>query len=84
MVEVKTNFRNKYSDLSCPVCKLTLDTQQHVIECPDLVLRSNIVVSNNVKYSHIFSDDIEKQTAVLQIFKLFWSERKKCLKTIRQ
>ena len=77
MVEVKTNFRNKYSDLSCPVCKLTLDTQQHVIECPDLVLRSNIVVSNNVKYSHIFSDDIEKQTAVLQIFKQFWSERKK-------
>ena len=82
MVEVKTNFRNKYSDISCPVCKLTEDTQQHVMECTILLSRSNIMVSDMTRYSHIFSEDIEKQKVALQTFKSFCNDRKDYLKTI--
>ena len=76
MVEVKTNFRNKSSDLSCPVCKLTEDTQKHVMECTKLLSRRNIMVSKITRYSHIFSEDIEKQKVALETFKSFWNEKK--------
>ena len=82
MVEVKTNLRNKYNDLSCHVCKLTDDTQQHVMECTILLSRSNIMVSDMTRYSHIFSEDIEKHKVAIETFKAFWNDRKEYLKTI--
>ena len=62
MVEVKTNFRNKFSDISCPVCKLTEDTQQHVMECTILQSRRKIMVSDITRYSHLLSEEIAKQS----------------------
>ena len=69
---VKTYSRNKYSDLSFPICKLTKDNQQHLLECPELVIRRNIVVNNDPKYSDIFLDGIMMQRAALESFKLFY------------
>ena len=80
MIDVKVNFRNKYRDILCPVCKLAEDSQQHVFECAELIKNKNIVIKNDVVYSHIFSEDIEKQIAALRMFQLLWSERSDCLK----
>ena len=80
MVEVKTNFRNKYSDVLCPVCKLSDDTQQHLFECSELLKNMNILISNDIQYSHIFSENTDKQKAALRLFKSMWKEREKILK----
>ena len=84
MVEVKTNFRNKYSDLSCPVCKLNEDTQQHVMECTILQSRRKIMVSDITKYSHLFSEEIEKQSLHLKPLNHSGMKEKTTLKQFRQ
>ena len=81
MVEVKTNFRNKYSDVLCPVCKISDDTQQLLFECSELLKNINILISNDIQYSHIFSENTDKQKAALRLFKSMWKEREKILKT---
>ena len=80
MVEVKTNFRNKYSDILCPVCKLSDDTQQHLFECSELLKNMNILNRKDIQYSHIFSENTDKQKAALRLFKSMWKEREKSLK----
>ena len=37
MIDVKTNFKNNHSDLSCPLCGIKEDDQKHVLECPMLL-----------------------------------------------
>ena len=61
MVEVKVNYKNKYSDLQCPVCKVDgeEDSQQHIFTCKKLLQENNILVDKNIIYSHIFHKDIE-------------------------
>ena len=56
MVDVKMNFRNKYADTLCPVCKTVgvEDSQEHVMECVQLLNNKNILVNREIKYSHIF------------------------------
>ena len=84
MVEVKTKFRNKYSDLSCPVCKLNEDTQQHVMECTILQSRRKIMVSDITRYSHLFSEEIEKQSLHLKPLNHSGMKDKTTLKHFRQ
>ena len=38
MLELKGNFRNKYSDVICPCCKLEEDLQEHLVTCISLIL----------------------------------------------
>ena len=37
MIKVKGNYKNGHSDLTCRACKMTMETQPHVLnECPKL------------------------------------------------
>ena len=78
---VKVNFRSKYADVTCPICKVegSEDIQQHVYECIELLKNKNIVAYDNIVYSHIFDKDMEKQVAALRLLNL-WSERQAILK----
>ena len=83
MVDVKMNFKNKYSDTLCPVCKTVgiNDSQEHVLECAQLLKNQNILANSDVLYVHIFESDIKKQTTALRMFNVLWDERKEILKT---
>lgn len=82
MVDVKINFRNKYADTLCPVCKTVgvEDSQEHVMECVQLLNNKNILANREIKYSHIFDSDVRKQIAATRMFYCLWNERKKILK----
>ena len=69
MTDVKVNFRNKYSDTRCPICKVegNEDSQKHIFECKELVKNNNIVSNNDILYAHIFDSDVEKQKAALRV-----------------
>ena len=82
MTNVKVNFRNKYADLTCPICKIegSEDSQQHIYECVELLKNKNIVADEHIVYFHIFDKDMEKQVAALRLFKNLWSERQAFIK----
>ena len=69
LVEVKVNYKNKYRDLQCPVCKVDgeEDSQQHILTCNKLLQESNIIADKNIIYSHIFHNKIEKQAADVRL-----------------
>ena len=56
------------------------DTQQHLFECSELLKNMNILISNDIQYSHIFSENTDKQNAALRLFKSMWKEREAILK----
>ena len=78
MIDVKANFKNKYVNIKCPICKLegSEDTQPHVFECTKLGNQDYVIISDNILYSDIFDDNVEKQIAALNLFKCLWNERK--------
>ena len=82
MVDVKINFRNKYADTLCPVCKTVgvEDSQELPMECVQLLNNKNILANREIKYSHIFDSDVRKQIAATRMFYCLWNERKKILK----
>ena len=36
MIEVRANYKKKYPDINCPLCKESEDTQEHMLHCSDL------------------------------------------------
>ena len=59
MVDVKMNFKSKYSDLSCPLCSAHEDDQPNVLNCK--VLKSKII-TDDIAIHKIFYEDIFKET----------------------
>ena len=37
MEEVKINFRGKYENLECEVCKEVEESQKHILECREIM-----------------------------------------------
>ena len=84
MLDVRTNFKNKYNDLLCPVCKEKPDTQQHVLECSALLQNTNFITDSTVLYSDIFDSDVQKLKSVTQLFDNLWKKRNKLLIEMKQ
>ena len=77
MLDVKSNFKNKHSDLSCPLlCGHREDNQQHILECPILLQNIKDVTTDKINYHDIFSSDISKQIRTLRIMRKLWKKRK--------
>ena len=53
MIDVKSNFKNNHSDLSCPLCDIKEDDQKHVLECPTLLNNTSDVAAGNISYDDI-------------------------------
>ena len=61
MAKVATNFSHSYVDLSCPLCKSSSDTQEHLLSCSTLkneVPELKLNLENS--YKHIFDNNIKK------------------------
>ena len=81
MLDISSNFPNKYSSKNCPVCKdeTTLDTQAHLLICPQLT-NDQQLTQNIPKYEDLFSGEIEKQIQVASIIQENFKKRKMKLK----
>ena len=80
MTDLKINFKNSYTELSCPLCARDDDSQEHVLVCTVLLKNTSFVASGTVEYSHIFHSDVSKQSAITRIFLSLWNSRKKIIK----
>ena len=70
MVNVKANFRSRYvNKLLCPLCEGSVDDQQHVLECGELLkkLKTEEVAVGQSVYSDIFAG-VCKQKAIINLF----------------
>ena len=77
MLNVKANFKNNHSDLSCPLlCGHKEDNQQHILECPILLQNINDITTDKIEYDDISSSDISKQIRALRIISNLWKKRK--------
>ena len=79
MVEVRNNYGGSFQDMMCPLCKLEVDTQQHLLECKKLEERGEIV-SSRINYCDIFSGKLEDKVNVARILQKKFKRRKDLLK----
>ena len=61
MLDFKTNFCKKYSDLNCPLGCDEPDSQQHGLHC-DKIATNSVDANQSVRYEDLFSNQVEKQT----------------------
>ena len=68
---IKDDFRNMYADNMCPLECGNVDTIKHLLACTSLQsnLESQFLTHNQVKYEHVFSNDIIKQKEATETFK---------------
>ena len=68
MNRVRSNFKQSHADLSCPVCLVAEDRDDHLLEC--IKIKENCIqISQNItaKYMDIFSSSIEKMVAAVDL-----------------
>ena len=70
--QFKANFPF-HSDKKCPMCGKEEDSQDHCMTCE--VTYPEGTRDSNILYSDIFSEDIEKQTAVTKLFSALLQRR---------
>ena len=80
MLDVRNNFRNKYSDTSCPNCNSALDDQEHLLACTKLVDGVELV-DGIVNYENIFLSKLEDVLQVSRILKANFKKRKDIIKS---
>ena len=75
MFNVRNNFRNNYrqTNILCPLCEESEDSQQHIFSCN--VLRNRISAPTTSKYEDIFSSDINTLLVVAKELKVFVETR---------
>ena len=82
MIDSKSNFKSKYikDDLTCRICHKAEENQFHLLHCKVLndVLKSNDIISEQVKYEDIYSEH-KKQKLVTSIFAKLLNIRKQML-----
>ena len=69
MLEVKGNFRSKWSDLICPCCK-----QQHLLTCLSLIA-DGVITGSLPDYNDLFSDNLSRQVELSRIMKQRFKKR---------
>ena len=79
MTEIKNNFRNKYSDQICPLCKSEEDNQYHLINCQRILENCPDLAENiNIEYEDIFANGSKQMEAAI-LFSKVWKTREKLL-----
>ena len=75
MLDIAGNFLNKYK--YCPVCKdgKSLDTQEHLMYCPQLVDK-NQVNKSTPNYEDLFGENVATQIQIASIIKEHFKGRK--------
>ena len=83
MAEVKNNFKNKYTNKLCPLCKLEEEDQYHLFNCRMLLDNCQELAENiSVEYEDIFSTSLKKQEAAAKLLSKMWGTREKLIENI--
>ena len=79
MLNVKNNFGDKGA---CPLCKLNLDDQSHLLECIMIKLECPEILENKKEcvYNDIYSNDIDKLNNIANLMYLAMRTREKMIK----
>ena len=80
MVDVKGNFSSGNTDnLWCKLCSLFKETQQHLLECPEIRLRTkNLVNFKELDYQMIFGS-MTNQEKITKSYQIISEARKELL-----
>ena len=78
MIEVKANFSNGYTDVSCNICDQNEpQTQQHLLNCPEILKNCPELANNNeVVYSDLFENE-NRQLRCVRLFKIIINAKQK-------
>ena len=77
MLDLANNYKSRYSDLTCPVCKDpgSCDDTPHLLVCRQL--KTNILCQQTVpNFQDLFSYDLHKLLSVANLLKLRYDKRK--------
>ena len=67
MTDVKANFKNKYEEFECDICKDEEETQKHILECED-ILKNTTRIKKETEYEELFKDNVKNQTEIAKMF----------------
>ena len=59
MIDVKCNFKTGKTDLSCRKCKKEPESQQHILDCPELLKKPS-----DMDYLDLFGKNLDKLISV--------------------
>ena len=80
MNRVKSNFKQSYSDFTCPLCLISEDQDGHLLECTKIKEKSSAIRHNtSVKYKDIYSSSIEKMVAAVDLLEAAMKVRENLL-----
>lgn len=51
MMDIKSNYKNKYRDMKCRICKKEEETQEHILERCNYTIDNNLTVKKNLLYA---------------------------------
>ena len=58
MLDIKNNFRNKYTNLECRACGKAIETQSHVLEMCEVIHKND--VKNKITHEELFQSNPQK------------------------
>ena len=80
MLDVKTNYRNRYADTICPNCKAADDDQEHLLNCNELN-DGRQLIDDSIQYENIFLPNLENILKVSRIIEVNFKKRKELIKS---
>ena len=79
MINVKKNFpSNHKDDIACLLCKVQVESQEHLLQCE--VLKKHVNIPGDVDYEDLFKN-IEKQKKLVKLYKKLLRKRETLLIT---
>ena len=79
-LNLKMNFKNQHTNTYCEVCQLFPETQSHILHCPQITSKLNIVnLPNSVPEENYIYGRIDKQLEIVKIFSQILEVRKSIL-----
>ena len=67
MTSVKTNFRGKYDNFECDLCKEEDKNQKHILECKEIKKKIKVKIELP-EYSELYKGNIRKQLEIAKAF----------------
>ena len=82
MNQVRCNFKQSFANLSCPLCLVSEDRDEHLLQCVKIKEKCvNIRQNISSKYMDIFSSSIEKMVASVDLLEEAMKVRKDILES---
>ena len=83
MIDVKGNFSSAHTNnMWCKLCNLFTETQQHLLECPELRMRTKKIIKFKEVEHRMSFGNLKNQEKVAKVFKILLEARKDILESI--